>query len=143
MAQPASDKHLLWKTGSPSQFLSGNLGRKTGGHMNRNQKIVGIICTLALVLMLIYPPYTTYRWPGFKFSMGYSFIWNPPSIPSNEFIQRLIPIGSKILFTQKPEIAVVLKNPVEEASIDFSTLFMQLLIVVSVRVLAIYALKDG
>lgn len=111
--------------------------------MNRNQKIVGIICTLALVLMLIYPPYKTYRWPGFKFSMGYSFIWNPPSIPSNELIQRPIPSGSKILFTQRPEIAVVLKNPVEEASIDFSTLFMQLLIVVSVRVLSIYALKDG
>ena len=110
--------------------------------MNRSQKFVGISCTIALVAMLIYPPFATYHWPGVKFSKGYSFIWKPPSIPSNEFLQKPIPAGGKTFQNQKPEISAVLEKPADKASIDVSTLFIQILIIVAVRVLAMYALKD-
>ena len=111
--------------------------------MNRNQKIVGIICTLALVAMLIYPPFATYRGPGVKFGKGYSFIWNPPSGSSKEIIQKSSPSDGKTFLTKKPKIPVVMKKPGDKASIDVTTLLIQYLIIIIVRVLALYSLKDS
>ena len=111
--------------------------------MNRNQKVVGIICTLALVAMCIYPPFSTYREPGVKLSRGYSFIWNPPSGPPKEILPKQSVLDGNNLPAGQPEGPVVWEESGGKATIDFSTLLIQCLIIVAVRVLAQYALKDS
>jgi hypothetical protein len=111
--------------------------------VNRNQKIVGIICTLALVAMCIYPPFSTTREPGVKLSRGYSFIWDPPSGPSGEILPKQSVLDGNNLPAGRPEGPVVVEESGGKARIDFSTLLIQCLIIVTVRVLAQYALKDS
>ena len=111
--------------------------------MNREQKVGGIICTLALVAMFIYPPFATHREDGVKLGRGYSFIWNPPSGPSKKILPKQSVLDRNNLPAGQAEGQAVLEESGGKASIDFSTLLIQCLIIVTVRVLALFASKDS
>jgi len=92
--------------------------------------------------MCIYPPFSTYREPGVKLGRGYSLIWNPPNDPSKEILPKQSVLDGNNLPAGHPEGSVVLEESGGKATIDFSTLLIQCLIIVAVRVLAQYALKE-
>lgn len=81
--------------------------------MNPKQKIAaGIVCVI-LVEIFLYPPFAQFPGVGMKVGVGWGFINEPPDGDYSG-------------------------NPV----IDTSTLFIEYVIVVTIGVIALYALKD-
>ncbi len=81
--------------------------------MNQAQKVALLIGCLVISAMAIYPPWLMVEPKEAPYSMGYSFIWNPPTQPRDA---RLDIFGIKIEMDLEPVAA---------NKIDFSKLFTQ------------------